>query len=137
MKRLLVALAALAALAVHPVWAQQAQTPAAGAQAETPPPADDTVKREETVIVSASRVETELINAPATVSVVTSEEIINSPAQNFGDLLRNVPGVNVIQMSARDINLTSRQSTSTLATSQLVLLDGRSIYLDFFGLVLW
>ena len=137
MKRLLVALAALAALAVHPVWAQQTQTPAAAAQAETPPPADDTVKREETVIVSASRVETELINAPATVSVMTSEEIISSPAQNFGDLLRNVPGVNVIQMSARDINLTSRQSTGTLATSQLVLLDGRSLYLDFFGLVLW
>ena len=45
--------------------------------------------------------------------------------------------MNVIQMSARDVNLTSRQSTSTLATSQLVLLDGRSVYLDFFGLVLW
>ena len=40
-------------------------------------------------------------------------------------------------MSARDINITSRQSTSTLTNSQLVLLDGRSIYLDFFGIVLW
>ena len=60
-----------------------------------------------------------------------------SPAQNYGDLLRAVPGMNVIQMSARDINLTTRQATSTLANSQLVLLDGRSIYLDFFGLVLW
>ncbi len=49
----------------------------------------------------------------------------------------SVPGVNVIQMSARDINLTSRQSTSTLSNSQLALLDGRSIYLDFFGLILW
>jgi outer membrane receptor protein involved in Fe transport len=45
--------------------------------------------------------------------------------------------VNVIQMSARDINLTSRQGTSTLSNSQLALLDGRSIYLDFFGLILW
>jgi outer membrane receptor protein involved in Fe transport len=40
-------------------------------------------------------------------------------------------------MSARDINITSRQATSTLTSSQLTLLDGRSIYLDFFGLVLW
>ena len=47
------------------------------------------------------------------------------------------PGVNVIQMSARDINITSRQATATLANSQLVLLDGRSVYLDFFGIVLW
>ena len=59
------------------------------------------------------------------------------PAQNYGDLLRSVPGLNVIQTSARDINITTRQATSTLANSQLVLLDGRSIYLDFFGLVLW
>ena len=43
----------------------------------------------------------------------------------------------MIQTSARDINMTSRQATSTLVNSQLVLLDGRSIYLDFFGLVLW
>ena len=45
--------------------------------------------------------------------------------------------MNVIQTSARDINLTARQATSTLATSQLVTVDGRSVYLDFFGLVLW
>ncbi len=43
----------------------------------------------------------------------------------------------MIQTSARDVNLSMRQGTSTLATSTLVLLDGRSIYLDFFGLVLW
>ena len=135
MKRLLLALLASVALAVDPASAQPAQTPAG--QPSEQPPDDEVVKREETVVVSASRVETELINAPATMSVVTSEEIINSPAQSFPDLLRNVPGVNVIQMSARDYNLTSRQSTGTLATSQLVLLDGRSVYLDFFGLVLW
>src|SRR4029077_1366299 len=55
----------------------------------------------------------------------------------YGDLLRSVPGVNVIQLSARDVNVTNRQGTSTLTNSQLVLLDDRSIYLDFFGLVLW
>src|SRR6185503_5609394 len=60
-----------------------------------------------------------------------------SPAQNYGDLLRSVPGVNVIQTSARDVNLTSRQATATLSNSQLALLDGRSIYVDFFGFILW
>jgi outer membrane receptor protein involved in Fe transport len=35
------------------------------------------------------------------------------------------------------MNVTNRQGTSTLSNSQLVLLDDRSIYLDFFGLVLW
>lgn len=91
----------------------------------------------ETLVVSASKVETTVANAPATMSVISSATIESAPSQSFGDVLRNVPGVNVIQMSARDVNLTSRSNTTTLATSQLVLLDGRSIYLDFFGLVLW
>jgi outer membrane receptor protein involved in Fe transport len=91
----------------------------------------------ETVVVTASKVESTIANAPATMSVITAETLASSPSQNFGDLLRAVPGTNVIQMSARDFNITSRQSTSTLTTSQLVLLDGRTIYLDFFGLVLW
>jgi outer membrane receptor protein involved in Fe transport len=63
--------------------------------------------------------------------------LASTPAQNYGDLLRSLPGVNVIQLSARDVNVTNRQGTSTLSNSQLVLLDDRSIYLDFFGLVLW
>lgn len=91
----------------------------------------------ELVVVSASKVETSLINAPATMSVVSSDTLAAAPANNYGDVLRQVPGVNVIQTSARDINITSRQTTSTLATSQLALLDGRSIYLDFFGFIAW
>ena len=92
---------------------------------------------EEQLIVTASRAEQQLINAPATVSLITSEQIESSPSLNYGDLLRTVPGVNVTQTSARDINLTSRGATSTLSTSQLALVDGRSIYLDFFGFVGW
>jgi outer membrane receptor protein involved in Fe transport len=91
----------------------------------------------ETIVVSASRIETTILNAPATMSVVSSESIAAAPSQSFGDLLRNVPGMNVIQTSARDFNVTSRQSTGTASTSQLVLVDGRSVYLDFFGLVAW
>ena len=91
----------------------------------------------DTIVVSASKSDTALIDAPATLSLVTSEVLASTPAQNYGDLLRALPGVNVIQLSARDINVTNRQGTSTLTNSQLVLLDDRSIYLDFFGLVLW
>ena len=91
----------------------------------------------ETVVVSASRTDRALIDAPATMSVVSSQVLASTPAQNYGDLLRGLPGVNVIQLSAREVNITNRSATSTLANSQLVLLDGRSIYLDFFGLVLW
>ena len=99
--------------------------------------ANQTPIYEEQVVVTASKTEEQLVNAPAAVSVVSSETIQNSPATNIGDLLRAVPGVNVTQVSARDVNLTSRGATSTLSTSQLALVDGRSVYLDFFGMVMW
>ncbi len=109
----------------------------AAAPVSVPPLTLKVAMRGEEVVVTASRVESSLINAPTAMSVVSSETIMNAPAQNYGDLLRAVPGLNVVQMSARDINMTSRQGTSTLSNSQLALLDGRSIYLDFFGLILW
>jgi iron complex outermembrane receptor protein len=113
------------------------QQPAAEKPAEQPKDPDRPVSFEEQVIVTASRADQQLIDAPASVSVVTAETIQNSPATNVGDLLRTVPGVNVAQLSARDINITTRGATSTLATSQLALVDGRSVYLDFFGMVMW
>ena len=91
----------------------------------------------ETVVVSATKTDTPLVDAPATMSVITNAELQSSPAQNYGDLLRRLPGVNVIQLSARDINITNRQATGSLANTQLVVLDGRSVYLDFFGIILW
>jgi outer membrane receptor protein involved in Fe transport len=104
---------------------------------QVPPIALAVASVSDVVVVSATRGDTPLIEAPATMSVIGAETLASTPAQNYADLLRGVPGMNAIQMSARDINITSRQSTGTLANSQLVLLDGRSIYLDFFGLVLW
>jgi outer membrane receptor protein involved in Fe transport len=102
-----------------------------------PPITLSTADLNETVIVTASRTETTLIDAPATMSIISADVLASSPSQNYGDLLRSVPGINAVQLSARDVNLTSRQATSSLSNTQLVLLDGRSIYLDFFGLVLW
>jgi iron complex outermembrane receptor protein len=102
------------------------------------PPAEETRPNfEEQVVVSGSRAEEKLVNTPAAMTVITSQQIQNSPGSNMGDLLRAVPGINVTQTSARDVNFTTRGATSTLATSQLALVDGRSIYLDFFGMVMW
>ena len=114
-----------------------AQQPPAEPAAADPAAETETPVYEEQVVVTASRAEQQLINASATVSLITSDTIESSPALNYGDLLRAVPGVNVTQTSARDVNLTSRGATGTLSTSQLALVDGRSIYLDFFGFVGW
>ena len=106
---------------------------------QTPPPDQPTEapKYEDQVIVTASRVEQKLVNAPATVSLISAQTIASAPSASYAELLRGVPGMNVTQTSARDINLVSRSATGTLSTSQLALIDGRSIYQDFFGFVAW
>jgi outer membrane receptor protein involved in Fe transport len=111
-------------------------------QQPTPPPQKPEEEQkppiyEEQVVVTASKVEQQLVNAPATVSVVTADVIQSTPSTNYAELFRSVPGVNIIQTSARDFNITTRGATSTLATSQLAVLDGRSLYLDFFGFIAW
>ncbi len=98
---------------------------------------EDLERIEDVVVVTASRTEQRLQEAPASMTVISARELETAPVDDFGDVLRNVPGVNVTQISARDINVTSRAATNSLATSQLVLVDNRSIYLDFFGFVIW
>jgi len=106
--------------------------------ATQPPAADEPATTiEDVIVVTASRTEQKLVDAPATMTVFTAEDIQSIPADDYGDLLRNIPGMNVTQTGARDVQMTGRGSTNTLATTQLVLLDGRSIYLDFFGFVMW
>jgi iron complex outermembrane receptor protein len=127
--------AAVIVASAVPAFAQgQSQQPSN--QQPTPDP-DKPPTFEEVVVVSATRSEQQLVNAPAAVSVIDTATIESSPSTNVGDLLRAVPGMNVTQVSARDINITTRGATSTLSTSQLALVDGRSVYLDFFGMVMW
>src|SRR5687767_14190485 len=123
---------------------QPAGTPAPPAQQPSdqkpaPPPDQPTEPPtyEDQVVVTASRIEQKLVNAPATVTLISSQTIAASPSASYADLLRAVPGMNVTQTSARDINLVSRSASGTLSTSQLALIDGRSIYQDFFGFVAW
>lgn len=129
-------IAGLLLLAATIVAAQPAPAPQDPNAPQAQPPEEPPVY-EEQVVVTATRTEQKLVNAPATVSLISSQSIANAPAQTYGDLLRSVPGVNVTQTSARDINITSRGASSTLSTSQLALMDGRSLYQDFFGFVAW
>src|SRR4030095_13498204 len=79
-----------------PASAQQpaAQQPAPADQAQDP---DHPVSFEEQIVVTASRTDQQLVNAPASVSVITNETIQNTPATNMGDLLRAVPGIHISQ----------------------------------------
>ena len=119
--------------------APPAQVPGESIREPLPPASQtrETTPGGEVVVVTASRREEQLINAPATMTVITADDIRRAPSRNLADLLRLVPGINVVQLAARDVNVTSRTAAGTLTNTLLVLLDGRSIYQDFFGAVLW
>lgn len=91
----------------------------------------------ETVVVTASRVEQLQVDAPAPVTIVNDRRIAAEATQNYADIMREVPGVNVVQMSARDFNVTPRGATNVPASSQLVMIDGRPINQDYYGYVAW
>src|SRR5262245_7181954 len=142
-RRLLMSVRRLAAILLLALLNATAAFAQGGTQQQPPPTPPQKPEQEqqpiyeEQVVVTASKVEQKLVNAPATLTVVTSDVIQSTPSTNYAELFRTVPGVNITQTSARDFNITTRAATATLATSQLALLDGRSLYLDFFGFVAW
>ncbi len=143
--RVVVAVAMVATLSgiVQAAPQAQGQPPATQPPAQPTPPTTSPQKPDEppnftdTVVVTGSKAEVKLVDSVPTMSVITSATIETAPSANFAELLRTIPGVNVTQVSARDINVTSRAATGTLATGQLALLDGRTLYQDFFGFVMW
>ena len=91
----------------------------------------------ETVVVTSSRVEQLQVDAAAVVTIVNEQRLAAMPTQNYADVMRQIPGVNVVQMSARDFNVTPRGATNVPASSQLVMIDGRPINQDYYGYVAW
>ena len=94
------------------------------------PPGDESARFHTDVVVTATRREQRTIDAPVSMTVIDRRQIESSPASNTADLLRGVPGLNVVELSARDVSITGRQATSAFAQGQLVLVDGRSIVND-------
>jgi iron complex outermembrane receptor protein len=75
--------------------------------------------------------------SPAAVTVITKDEIRESGATNLGDLLRRVPGLEVMSISPGDYEVGARGMNRPMENGVLVLVDGRSIYQDYFGIVIW
>lgn len=105
-------------------------TPAANAQPEPP-------RVSATTEVTASRTEESILQAPVAISVVRDVSIDAFPSATYSDLLRSVPGTNTVQTSARDFGIRTRGAAAVAEHRQLTLIDGRPVYLDFYGIVLW
>ena len=89
------------------------------------------------VVITASRVEQPILESPSTITVLTKEDIKRYGVTSFSDLLRNVPGVDIMSMSATDRNIGMRGFNHPGSGKILSLVDGIPIYLDFYGLTSW
>lgn len=90
---------------------------------------DNEVPLMDKVIVTASRLEEKIASVPANVTVISEQEIKNSPAETVPELLRSTPGivVNDITGNGRNITVDLRGFGETASLNTLLLIDGRRI----------
>ncbi|MCP5047144.1 MAG: TonB-dependent receptor [bacterium] len=89
------------------------------------------------VVITASRKEQPITEASTTISVITADDIRYSGAATIPDLLRQVAGIDVMTISARDQQVGIRGFMDPINNKLLVMVDGRSVYQDSNGFFLW
>jgi iron complex outermembrane recepter protein len=91
-------------------------------------------------ITSVSKRPEPLSDAPASVFVITNDEIRRSGATSLPEALRLAPNLLVSRDSASGYVITARgfsRTGNTVANKMLVLIDGRSVYSPLFAGVFW
>jgi iron complex outermembrane recepter protein len=91
----------------------------------------------ERIVVTASRVGQDPLDSPSTVTVLTSDDIRLSGATDVTDLLRRVAGVDAMALAGSLSEISIRGFSRRLGNKVLVLVDGRSTYMDFVGVTFW
>lgn len=86
--------------------------------------AQEAVKTEQ-VKVTASRVEQELLDVPMSVSVITQKQIEQSGAKTVGDLLEDIPGVEIKNDGGQGIDRIKIRGEDAFRT--LVMIDGQKV----------
>jgi iron complex outermembrane receptor protein len=93
--------------------------------------------REEAKFLTAAIYPTSQAKAPASVHVITADDIRLSGARTLWDALRLAPGMDVIETRTGQGDVAIRGFNQSLNNRVLVLLDGKTVLEDFYGLVTW
>lgn len=89
------------------------------------------------IVNIASKKPQKVMDSPVPVVLIGEREIELSGATNVPDLLRRVAGIDVLAVSASDHNVSIRGFNQQTSSRVLVLIDGRPVYLDFYGFITW
>ena len=88
-------------------------------------------------ITSVSKKPERLSDAPASVFIITGEDIRRAGVTSLPEALRLAPNLQVAQIDARQHAISARGFTSSTANKLLVLIDGRQVYTPLFSGVFW
>jgi iron complex outermembrane receptor protein len=88
-------------------------------------------------VVSASKKQETVAEAPAAVYVITKEDIARSGMTSVPELLRMAPGVEVARSSSNTWAISIRGFNQPLADKILVMIDGRTVYNPLFAGTFW
>ena len=91
----------------------------------------------EETIITASRGKQSPLDAPSSTTIITRQDIQLSGITRIPELLRRVAGMDVMQVTGGDSNVSMRGFNSRLANKVLVLVNGRSVYNDILGSTFW
>jgi len=95
----------------------------------------------EEVVVTATRSSEQLSKVPASVSIITSAQIRDTPAQGLDDTLQLTPGMNLNEIGPDVGHPTAynegMRGLPTTETRMLVLMDGVPVNDPFFGYIQW
>jgi iron complex outermembrane receptor protein len=84
----------------------------------------------EPVTASATGKPQRVSDAPATIDIITAEQIRRSGASDIPGVLRQLPGIDVTRSSQNGQDVSLRGYTGPMTGRLLVLVDGRQIYND-------
>jgi iron complex outermembrane receptor protein len=85
------------------------------------------------VTVAATKTRVDVARAPVSVIVLTPEDIRRSGATSLGELLRTVPGLDVLESFPSYISVSARGTSEAFPNNMLVLIDGRRLETQLAG----
>ena len=91
----------------------------------------------EPVTMSATGKPQRASDVPATMEIITAEQIRRSAATDIPGILRRLAGIDVYRTSSNGSDVSIRGYTGPMNGRILVLVDGRQIYNDSFGFTSW
>ena len=91
----------------------------------------------EETVVTASKGAQSPLDAPNSTSIITEQDVRLSGITKIPELLRRLAGVDIMEVTGAQAEVSLRGFNQRLSNKVLVLVNGRSVYIDLLGATFW